>query len=167
MIVCMCSSYLIKSMTQPPALQAVLKPRPYCPCSVLYSWTNVMWMWWPALLCSITVFAGFVFTLQNSSSNMLRTVGLVLLCPTSYITMTHRLPLASYAPLCQSEPWHKVQDNKDQGLIFCSQKATFRLKYHENVVPNNLVSFCLLICANFQQKEFLILLRHVVGDFKN
>lgn len=108
LIVCMCGSYLIKSVTQPPTLQAALRPCPYVPAVSFCSQINGIWMWRPDLLCSIAALVGFVLTLPNSSSNMLKTAGLGLLCLAPHTAMARRLLLASYAPLCRSEPLPKV-----------------------------------------------------------
>lgn len=113
LIVRMCCSYLIKSTTQPATLQAVLRPRPYVLAVSFRSWTNVIWMWRPGLLCSIAALVGFALTLPNSSSNMLKTIRLGLLCLAPRTAMACRLPSASYAPLHKCEPLPKVKDNKD------------------------------------------------------
>lgn len=108
LIVCMRCSYLIKSATQPPTLQAMLRPCPYVLAVSFHSWTNVIWMCRPDWLCSIAALVGFVLTLPNSSSNMLKSIGLGLFCLAPHTAMACRLPLAPYAPLCKCEPLRKV-----------------------------------------------------------
>lgn len=77
------------------------------PAVSFYTWINVMWMWWPALLRSIAVFAVFVFTLQNSSS-----IRWELLVWFSHILHLHDTQVA-FSILCSLGPeWTMAQGTR-------------------------------------------------------